>query len=192
MAQPHLVNDSIAIDDLAIAMTFLGLSLIVFAIRIYTRVYPKYKLDASDYTISVAVPFIILAHSFYAAAVSQGLGRHTVFVPPANMKNILLYMFIIPLAWGFATAFARISVACMLLPLAISRAWKLALKAVIGVQILTIVMNLIFKFATCRPLRASWETVPDRKCWSDEVGLRNGISLICKCLCRSPSQKERY
>jgi hypothetical protein len=55
MTQPRRANDSNAWDDLAIAMTVLGLSLIIFAIRIYTRVYPKYKLDASDYTLLVAV-----------------------------------------------------------------------------------------------------------------------------------------
>ncbi|KAH8726620.1 hypothetical protein GQ44DRAFT_825616 [Phaeosphaeriaceae sp. PMI808] len=122
MAQPHPVNDSIALNGLAIVMTLLGLSFVVFVIRIYTRVYPKYKLDASNYCLSIAVPFVILTHSLFAAAVSQGLGRHTVFIPPDHAVKILRYMFIIELAWIFATCFARISIAYMLLPLAISRA----------------------------------------------------------------------
>lgn len=55
MVQPHPVNDSNALGNLPIVMTIFGLSLFVFAIRIYTRVCPKYKLDASDYTLSIAV-----------------------------------------------------------------------------------------------------------------------------------------
>jgi hypothetical protein len=55
MTQPRPANDSNAWDDLAIAMTVLSLSLIIFTIRIYTRVYPKYKLDASDYNLIIAV-----------------------------------------------------------------------------------------------------------------------------------------
>ncbi|KAH8728547.1 hypothetical protein GQ44DRAFT_675982 [Phaeosphaeriaceae sp. PMI808] len=197
MAQPHLVNDSIALDGLAIVMTLFGLSLFVFAIRIYTRVYPKYKLDASDYNLSIAVisrkadsvvtkdndlmrqPFAILAHSLYITAVSQGLGRHTVFVPPDHAVKILRYMFIIQLAWTFATCFARISVACMLLPFAISRAWELAIKTVIGVQILLFISNSSYALAKCRPLRAAWENVPDKKCVGEEVRFSFTVLVIC-------------
>jgi len=59
------MNDSTAQGYLPIVMTFLGLSLFVFAIRIYTRVYPKYKLDASDYTLSVAVVSCAQESGFY-------------------------------------------------------------------------------------------------------------------------------
>lgn len=55
MAQLQPVNDSVALQNLPIVMTIFGLSLFVFAIRIYTRVCPKYKLDASDHILSVAV-----------------------------------------------------------------------------------------------------------------------------------------
>jgi hypothetical protein len=136
-------------------------------------------------------PFVILAHSLFAVAVSQGLGRHTVFVPPSHVVKILQHMFIIQLAWTFATCFARISVACMLLPLAISRAWKLAIKAVVGVQILALVGNLSFRFASCRPLRAAWENVPDKKCVGEEVRFSVSIIVICKCHCLSYYQEMR-
>ncbi|PVH96846.1 hypothetical protein DM02DRAFT_658845 [Periconia macrospinosa] len=59
-----VAHGSIAPDDLTVVMTFLALSLVVFAIRIFTRVYPKYKLDASDYDVSIAVYGYLGGNSF--------------------------------------------------------------------------------------------------------------------------------
>jgi len=135
--------------------------------------------------------FTILTHSLFAAAVNQGLGRHTRFVSPSHAVNILLCMFIIQLAWLFAACFARISVACMLLSLPVSRAWKLVIKAVIGVQILTLVANSSYHFAKCRPLRSAWESVPDRKCVGEVVRFSVTIMVICECHCCSAPRKSK-
>jgi hypothetical protein len=51
----HLPHDSLGPRALGIITPFLIVGILVFLVRIYTRVTPVYKLDASDYTISVVV-----------------------------------------------------------------------------------------------------------------------------------------
>ncbi|QKD57433.2 uncharacterized protein FOBCDRAFT_138993 [Fusarium oxysporum Fo47] len=51
----HLPHDSLGPRALVIVTPFLIIAIIVFSARIYTHVAPVYKLDASDYTISVAI-----------------------------------------------------------------------------------------------------------------------------------------
>jgi hypothetical protein len=51
----HLPHDSLGPRALAIVTPFFIVAIIVFLVRIYTRVTPVYKLDISDYTISVVI-----------------------------------------------------------------------------------------------------------------------------------------
>lgn len=51
----YLPHSSLGPRALGIVTPFLIVGILVFTVRIYTRVTPVYKLDASDYTISVAV-----------------------------------------------------------------------------------------------------------------------------------------
>lgn len=53
--QPPLVDDSIGPQNLAIITPLFSLGILLFVLRIYTRVTPIYKLNASDYTNAVAV-----------------------------------------------------------------------------------------------------------------------------------------
>ncbi|KAF1969993.1 hypothetical protein BU23DRAFT_571055 [Bimuria novae-zelandiae CBS 107.79] len=53
------------------------------------------------------------------------------------------------------------------------------MKTVIGVQILTLVDNLSFYFAKCRPVRAAWEKVVEKQCVGEEVKFSFTIPVIC-------------
>lgn len=49
------VNDSVGTKSLAILTPILTLGILSFSVRIYSRVIPTYKLNASDYTNAIAV-----------------------------------------------------------------------------------------------------------------------------------------
>ncbi|KAL6409174.1 hypothetical protein AUP68_05545 [Ilyonectria robusta] len=53
--QAHLVNDSIGIRALAIVGSIFAVSVILYMLRIYVRVIPRYQLDGSDYCASFAL-----------------------------------------------------------------------------------------------------------------------------------------
>ncbi|KAG7131589.1 hypothetical protein HYQ45_009871 [Verticillium longisporum] len=95
--QAHLVDDSIGLPSLAIVGSIFGVSVILYMLRIYIRVIPRYQLNGSDYCASCALVAEAITFSFFAAAVAFGLGRHSVFVSPEDGASILRCLFAI--AW---------------------------------------------------------------------------------------------
>jgi hypothetical protein len=53
--ETHLVDDSVGPRILAVVTVLFALVLLCFSARIYTRNFPRYKLNASDFMNSVAV-----------------------------------------------------------------------------------------------------------------------------------------
>lgn len=57
-----MANDGTATPDLAVGTRALEIlvplwafALVVYAVRIWTRIRPKYRLNAADYTVSIAM-----------------------------------------------------------------------------------------------------------------------------------------
>ncbi|KAH8707191.1 hypothetical protein GQ44DRAFT_715912 [Phaeosphaeriaceae sp. PMI808] len=53
--ETYLVDDSTGPRALVVTTVLLALALLCFLARIYTRIFPSYKLNASDFMNSVAV-----------------------------------------------------------------------------------------------------------------------------------------
>ncbi|KAI3573670.1 hypothetical protein IWW34DRAFT_810295 [Fusarium oxysporum f. sp. albedinis] len=162
----HRPHDSLRPRALAIVTPFLIVAIIVFSVRIYTRVTPVYKLDASDYTISVAVLIEVIVYSLFVASVASGLGRHSYDVSPEQGVKILRYVYVVILLSTLVPALARISVGCLLLKFASSKAWRVIIWFTIGIQAACIIGTEIFQLIQCRPINAHWEEVPDARCLS--------------------------
>ncbi|KAM5358814.1 hypothetical protein ACJZ2D_014955 [Fusarium nematophilum] len=165
--QAHLVDDSIGITSLAIVGSVFAVSVILFTLRIYVRVIPKYQLNGSDYFASCALVAEAITFSFFAAAVAFGLGRHSVFISREESTSILRCLYAIAVAGLWASALARISIAYLLLTLSTCHAgarviiWSMTLLQV-GALLVTEIMTLL----QCRPIRAMWEDVPGAQCQS--------------------------
>ncbi|KAH8658552.1 hypothetical protein BGZ61DRAFT_567588 [Ilyonectria robusta] len=187
--QPPLVDDSIGPQNLAIITPIFSLGILLFVLRIYTRVTPIYKLNASDYTNAVAVVAQVLTYSFFAAAVGNGFGRHNHFLTPESTVKISKLLFGVVFVGLWASTFARVSMACLLLQFHDLRSimWKVALWFTIGLQVVTLFASEAFQLLECRPLRRMWEEVPDAQCVSPQdawvVGyLFVGTLLLKACL----------
>lgn len=168
--QPPLVDDSIGPQNLAIITPLFSLGILLFVLRIYTRVTPIYKLNASDYTNAVAVVAQVLTYSFFAAAVGHGFGRHNHFLTPESTVKISKLLFGVIFVGLWASTFARVSMACLLLQFHDLRSimWKMALWFTIGLQVATLLASEAFQLLECRPLRRMWEEVPDAQCVSPQ------------------------
>ncbi|KAH7204883.1 uncharacterized protein BKA55DRAFT_600412 [Fusarium redolens] len=105
----HLPHDSLGPRALAIVTPFLIIAIIVFSVQIYTRVTPVYKLDASDYTISVAILIEVIVYSLFIASVTSGLGRHSYDISPEQGVKTLRYVYVVILLSTLVPALARIS-----------------------------------------------------------------------------------
>ncbi|KAH7153513.1 hypothetical protein EDB81DRAFT_758458 [Dactylonectria macrodidyma] len=165
--QAHLVDDSIGITSLAIVGSVFGVSVVLFMLRIYVRVIPKYELNGSDYFASCALVAEAITFSFFAAAVALGLGRHSVFVSPEDSTSILRCLFAIAVAGLWASALARMSIAYLLLTLSTCRTGaRVIIWSMIILQVGALIATEIMTLLQCQPIRAIWEHVPDAQCVS--------------------------
>jgi hypothetical protein len=111
---------------------------------------------------------------------AHGWGHISHYISPANRTVAFKCMFIQQVFWCFSTALVRISVACSLLRFSSSRVWKWSLYMIIGTQIITYLIFLIFLFGNVSPLRANWEPVPNAKRWDAKYYKTYGWVSNCK------------
>ncbi|KAH7148171.1 hypothetical protein EDB81DRAFT_932474 [Dactylonectria macrodidyma] len=181
-------NSSVGPGGLAICSPLFALGLILYTIRIVTRVRPTYKLRCADYVISAAILFETLTFSFFACAISYGLGRHSYFVLPQNTAQVIRWLFGVQIAGMLASTLARVAIPLLLLDfMPDSAAWKTTLWVSITVQVMALLTNVVYVFAACQPTRAMWEVVADAHCAPPAVGwivgyIFCGVTLICDIL----------
>lgn len=85
--------------------------------------------------------------------------------------------FVVYIVGFWASCFARISVACLLLQFTLAQAWRAALWAMITLQVLLMVGCNLVVLLQCRPIRATWAQVPGAKCLSSEDNWKMGYSF---------------
>ncbi|KXX74009.1 hypothetical protein MMYC01_210663, partial [Madurella mycetomatis] len=64
----------------------------------------------------------------------------------------------------WASAFARISISCLLLQIAQDRVWRFVLRSTVAIQGASLAASDICQLVQCRPIRALWAPVPDKHC----------------------------
>ncbi|KAH6691946.1 hypothetical protein EV126DRAFT_444998 [Verticillium dahliae] len=163
-----LSHDSLGPRALAIVTPFFVLAILIFSVRIYTRVTPTHKLDASDYTISIAILFEVVIYSLFAITVASGFGRHSYDVTPEQGVKILRYVYMVVLLTPFVPTLTRISVGCLLLKFARTTTWRAFIWFTICIQAACAIGTEVFQFLQCRPINAHWEEVPGARCFSAE------------------------
>jgi hypothetical protein len=89
-------------------------------------------------------------------AVHRGYGRHVVHIPPGdNLYQLRVYIFAIFFTSNASSAFARISIACLLLQVTQRRSWRIAIVATIAVQAFMAVFYVIIQLVQCSSLVGS-------------------------------------
>jgi hypothetical protein len=102
--------------------------------------------------------------ALFAAAVSFGFGKHSIYVSHASVHSILQCIFGLILTGLLASTFSRVSVAFLLLDFTPSRIWIIVVSSLIIFQIITLLAANLIELFQCRPVRAFWEDVLGEKC----------------------------
>ncbi|KAH8719197.1 hypothetical protein GQ44DRAFT_568459, partial [Phaeosphaeriaceae sp. PMI808] len=143
----------------------LVLALLCFSARIYTRIFPSYKLNASDFMNSVAVFMEIIAYSSFVASINNGFGRHASFLTPKLRVKILQLQLVFRATGSCAATFARLSTVYQLIKLSPSVVWKRSLWVIVGLLIVSLLVDELFGLLQCYPLSAIWNyTIPNSRC----------------------------
>ncbi|RKK07484.1 hypothetical protein BFJ66_g17932 [Fusarium oxysporum f. sp. cepae] len=87
-------------------------------------------------------------------------------VSPEQGVKTLRYVYVVILLSTLVPALARISVGCLLLKFASTKAWRAIIWFTIGIQAACIIGTEIFQLIQCRPINAHWEEVSDARCLS--------------------------
>ena len=95
---------------------------------------------------------------------SKGFGRHSYYIDGDAATAIKLYSFTLVLTGTCASWLARVSIACLLLELTISRFWRTIIWAIIIMQAACLLAFEITHLARCRPVMAMWTTVEGSQC----------------------------
>jgi hypothetical protein len=107
----------------------------------------------------------LLSMSFAYTAIAYGWGKPMAYVSPSNIKSALKMQFGMQFAWLFSLCLVRLSVAASLLRFDCSIWWKWMLYFIMGLQCFITASYVVIQLGQCTPISASWETVPDVKCW---------------------------
>ncbi|KAH7137052.1 hypothetical protein B0J13DRAFT_506928 [Dactylonectria estremocensis] len=162
-----LVDDSIGLTSLAIVGSIFAISIVLYMLRIYVRVIPRYKLNGSDYCASCALVAEAITFSFFASATASGLGCHSFFISPEDGALILRCLFAIAVVGLWASTLARISIAYLLLSLSTCcRSARVVLWSMIALQIGALIVTEAITLLQCRPIQAIWKDIPEAQCLS--------------------------
>ncbi|GAB1319829.1 hypothetical protein MFIFM68171_10039 [Madurella fahalii] len=179
---------SVGYRTLAVVVPLYGLALIVYFVRIWTRIRPKYRLNAADHTITVAFLAETISIILSIVAVSWGFGRPPSQLSTTENEIIGCTTFIVFVIALWASAFARISISCLLLQITQDRVWRHLLWFSVAFQGVALAACDICQLAQCRPIRALWAPVPDKVCVpTDQIlivaWVFSGISIVSDIIC---------
>ncbi|KAL5400451.1 hypothetical protein PMIN06_004854 [Paraphaeosphaeria minitans] len=163
--RPPSADTNYAPTFLVVTGVFTLLATGLCSARICTRLRPKPNLRIDDYLISIATILCIVDFFLSLTASLHGWGHHSAYVTPPDVTMVMKVNFVQQVVWIAAIALTRLSIALSLLRLSHDRYWRLTLWSIIAVQMVTYAGHMLFQFANCTPLRASWEPVYDVRCW---------------------------
>ncbi|GAB1317803.1 Rhodopsin domain-containing protein [Madurella fahalii] len=149
---------------LATVWALQGITLVVYAIRIRSRLTPKFALTAADYMITMSLIARSISTGFATAAILNGFGKHTVDIPRSGLMVLGNYLFATFLTGVPAACFARISIACLLLQITLSRRWRILIWAVIVLQALFMITYDAVHLTQCRSVISQKVRVDTTSC----------------------------
>ncbi|KAH7397135.1 hypothetical protein BKA66DRAFT_521609 [Pyrenochaeta sp. MPI-SDFR-AT-0127] len=143
-------------------------ALLFVAVTIYgLRIYVRFRnLSLEDYVITVAVAISLTEFALVCQASRYGFGRHNYYVSAENKSIVFRYLFGVVIIGLWSATLVRVSVALMLLRLKNTRSWKILLRTIVAIQIVSMVGVNICQLLQCRPIRAMWDMVPSAQCWT--------------------------
>ncbi|KAK0619032.1 hypothetical protein B0T14DRAFT_565930 [Immersiella caudata] len=163
---------------LAVLVPLFAVAVVFYTIRIWTRIRPKNRLNTADHTITVAFLSELLSMILTAVAVSRGFGRPAYLLSADDLEIIGICTFIVFVIGYWASTFARVSVALLLISITQQKLWRGILWAIIVFNMVFLVGINIFELFQCRPIRAVWAVVPDAKCFPPETVWNLGYAFV--------------
>jgi len=142
------------------------LALLVYLLRMFSRVRPTRNLSWDDLFITLGVICGLGNYIVSVMSVPNGYGKHIEFAGPAQIENFSRLAFISEPLWVWSLTFTKISIAFLFLRIRKSPVWKTIMGCTIFYLVASAIVTTALQFTECVPLRMYWEKVPGGKCRS--------------------------
>ena len=172
---PPPPDDNLAPTHAAIVIPLFAVAVLVWSVRIYTRLWPRFTMTAADYLITIAMACKTVSLAFYLVAMSHGFGRHSHYVSAHDAFMINRYLLGVYMAGVVVSASARISIAVLLLRFTTARAWRGAIWAVVGAQVGYVVVYEIVQLVQCQSVLVG---ASNTRCMSRAMVLTSTYALM--------------
>ena len=121
-----------------------------------------------------------IALTFTAVAVSNGFGRHSIYLTPDNIEAIGVDFFVVIMVSLWASCSARISVALLFLEFTPAISWRIVLWGIVCFQVALGIASDTVQLVQCRPVQAMWEPVEGAHCFTNDQIWANAYAFIGK------------
>ncbi|KAK3373094.1 hypothetical protein B0T24DRAFT_249764 [Lasiosphaeria ovina] len=149
---------------LASVFALYAIALIVYVVRVWSRLSPKFALTAADYAITVSLLAKCASIGLTTAAVQYGFGRHAIYIPLADQSMIGKLTFATFIVSIISSGFARISIASLLLQVTAKRWWRVAIWATIVLQAIIMILYCVVQLAQCQSVISNKINIKQSQC----------------------------
>ncbi|KAJ5109164.1 hypothetical protein N7456_005839 [Penicillium angulare] len=135
-------------------------SVIVLALRIWSRLQTVRKLVFNDYLFIGSVIFYITFCAIFASSVRYGAGKQIILImyKPAKLRMLAILNILNPIFYGMATALVKWSILALYVSIFPQKIFRLWSHFVAVVNILNALAIVLVGCLQCRPLEALWDS----------------------------------
>jgi hypothetical protein len=163
----------------------LGLALLTYGLRIYSRSYPYSILGWDDHMMSIAVVVTVINYALTIALITASQGKHIEYVSLSTIVYITKIAYFSRFLWVWSVTTIKTSVALMILRIKQSPAWRIGIFCLVATLLVLGIGQTIALLVQCRPIRDNWALVNEGNCWNQD--LQNKITYTSSGISNPPS-----
>ncbi|KAH6843415.1 hypothetical protein B0I37DRAFT_346927 [Chaetomium sp. MPI-CAGE-AT-0009] len=166
----HIVDHNKGPLILAISFAVTALSTVFVAARLFTRAYIIKKLYLDDYFIFISMVCSWVTVGISSKAVSNGSGRHAVFLTEDQLSHAILYTMVAFVPGILSFGVPKLAVVALLTRMMNpSRLHAIIMWAVAVVCLINLMGCVAILFGQCTPTHSMWTFSVKGECWSPMV-----------------------
>lgn len=149
----------------------LGLALVTYVLRIYTRVSPYLILGWDDFAITLATAITVANWACNISIQIVTGGRHVEYISPSAFQKAAQLGYVSMVLWIWSITTLKVSVALMLLRIKQTPKWKAGIWSLIAALFAVGIASTLAQILQCIPIRSNWDLLLHLKpgnCWTEE------------------------
>ncbi|TDZ10312.1 Satratoxin biosynthesis SC1 cluster protein 4 [Colletotrichum sidae] len=152
------IDDTLVADIIICCAVCATASVVVLALRIWSRIQVRLRPIFSDWLVVGSVVFYIAFCAVFALSTKYGAGRHVILITdPADRRMLAILNICNPILYGVATALVKSSILALYAAIFPQRGFHYWVYLVSAVNLLNAVAIVLVSCLQCRPLEALWD-----------------------------------